>query len=138
MSNWRMVLTRMAYGDKQVTGMAEVRDALGAFRLALYTLELPWLDNQVRKSCIPYGIYRCRKRWSKKYGHHWEVLDVDGRVLILIHHGNYHHDTLGCILVGRSLKDLNRDGLLDTTDSVATMNELRAILPDEFELEIIP
>lgn len=138
MSNWKVTLTRMIYRAEQVKGMAEVRDALGKFRMAFYTLELPWMDNQVRRSCIPAGTYTCKRRQSQKYGHHWHVQDVEGRSLILIHHGNFNHETLGCILVGRDLVDLNGDGLLDTTASVATMNELRKLLPDEFELEIIP
>lgn len=138
MSKWKVMLVRAAYNDKQVKGMAEVRDAEGKFRFAFFTLELPWMDNERRRSCIPHGTYNCVRRTSQKYGHHWHVQDVEGRSLILIHHGNYHHETLGCILVGRELVDLNRDGLLDTTASVATMNELRRILPDTFELEIIP
>lgn len=137
MSNWKVMLVRAAYNDKQVKGMAEVRDGDGKFRFAFYTLELPWMDNAVRKSCIPHGTYECRRRNSPKYGHHWHVQDVEGRSLILIHHGNYNHETMGCILVGRDLVDLNGDGLLDTTASAATMNELRKLLPDSFQLEII-
>lgn len=137
MSNWKMTLVRMIYRKEQVKGQAEIRDHEGQFKFAFYTLELPWMDNAVRKSCIPAGNYTCRRRESQKYGHHWHVQDVEGRTLILIHHGNYHSDTLGCILVGRNLKDINGDGLLDTTDSIATMRQLRQMLPDTFELEII-
>ena len=101
------------------------------------TLELPWENNERRISCIPDGNYKCVKRVSKKYGHHWHVLDVENRSLILIHHGNYNRDTLGCILVGKEFKDINKDGLEDVTSSVSTMNKLRKLLPDEFELEIV-
>lgn len=138
MSNWKMTLTRMIYRIEQVKGMAEVRDPLGVFKFMFCTLELPWLDNAVRKSCIPFGIYRCKKRWSKTYGWHWEVLDVHGRSLILIHFGNFNFNTLGCILPGEEFKDLNGDGLLDITNSKKVMKQLLELLPDEFELEIIP
>jgi len=137
MNEWLITLTRMIYRAEQVKGMAEVRDDKGVFRFAFCTLELPWLDNAIRKSCIPAGVYYCVKRWSKKYGDHWLIQDVAGRTLILIHHGNYNSDTLGCILVGKEFKDINGDGLLDLTDSIATMNALRKIMPDKFKLEII-
>ena len=100
------------------------------------TLELPWRDNKKRISCIPDGSYKCVKRISKKYGHHWHILEVPNRSLILIHHGNYNKDTLGCILVGEDFVDINNDGLCDVTSSVTTMNRLRKILEDEFTIEI--
>lgn len=131
------MLVRMIHRPEQVKGMAEIRDAEGKFRFSFFTLELPWLDNAVRKSCIPKGTYTCEKWMSAKFGHCWQVMDVEGRSYILIHSGNYNTHTLGCILVGKNLVDLNGDGLLDTTESTATMNTLRALLPDKFELEII-
>lgn len=100
------------------------------------TLELPWRNNERRVSCVPDGTYQCIKRTSPKYGHHWHLQDVPNRSLILIHSGNYNHHTLGCILVGKEFKDMNKDGLEDVTASVATMNELRKLLTDKFELEI--
>lgn len=99
-------------------------------------LELPWLDNEVRKSCIPPGTYKCVKRWSKKYAQHWHVKDVQGRTLILIHAGNFYTHTLGCILVGVLAGDINGDGLEDISQSVKTMNWLRSNMPDEFDLVV--
>ena len=101
-----------------------------------YTLELPYLDNKRQVSCIPAGEYKCVKRVSPKYGHHWHVLDVEGRSLILIHLGNTAADTKGCILVGSGLKDINGDGAEDVINSKAVMDILRKTLPDEFTLEI--
>ena len=100
------------------------------------TLELPWLENQRRVSCIPKGTYKVVKRYSQKYKHHFHILDVENRDWILIHHGNYYTDILGCILVGKSHTDINGDGLLDVTSSVATMKILNDLLPDNFELVI--
>lgn len=45
--------------------------------------------------------------------------------------------TQGCVLVGKELKDINNDGLIDVTNSVATMTILNSLLPKNFELEII-
>lgn len=100
------------------------------------SLELPDLNNEVRKSRIPAGVYCCEKRYSPKYKWHYWVKDVDGRTWILIHIGNYKDDTTGCILLGQDYVDINSDGHLDVTASGQTMNLLRATAPDEFTLII--
>ena len=101
------------------------------------TLELAWKNNERQRSCIPKGTYKVRKRTSKKYAEHFHILNVPNRDFILLHHGNYHTDILGCILPGKGLADLNKDGRLDVTSSRQAMKELLAALPNNFELEII-
>jgi hypothetical protein len=101
------------------------------------TLELAWKNNERQRSCIPKGIYKVKKRTSAKYGEHFHILNVPNRDFILLHHGNYHTDILGCILPGKGLADLNKDGRLDVTSSRQAMKELLAALPNNFELEII-
>ena len=49
------------------------------------TIELPWLQNQRNVSCIPEGRYELRKRFIKKFGLHFLVVDVPDRSWILIH-----------------------------------------------------
>lgn len=100
------------------------------------TIELPWLDNNKRISCIPIGKYRVVRRYTAKHGNHFHVLNVPGRSYILIHNGNYFKDFLGCIGVGFNHSDLNFDGYLDVTSSKNKMRELINILPIEFELII--
>lgn len=95
-------------------------------------LELPWLDNQRQISCIPEGLYKVARRTSPRFGEHFHILDVPDRSFILIHHGNYTRDIQGCLLVGREHRDIDRDGIIDVTASVDTMNELREKLPGEF------
>ena len=80
---------------------------------SLPTLERQWLDNQVSVSCIPSGKYKLAKQaWGKYYsaykerwGHEFavQVADVPGRSGILIHAGNLHTDSTGCVLVGQTL-----------------------------------
>jgi hypothetical protein len=53
-----------------------------------YTIELPWMDNQPRISCIPEGTYALRKRYSPKFKEHLLVEGVAGRDVILIHPAN--------------------------------------------------
>jgi len=101
------------------------------------TLELAWKNNKKKVSCIPIGDYKVVKRWSRRFGHHFHILDVDNRDYILIHRGNFYSDILGCILVGDDLDEINGDGEIDVINSNNTMKELVKILPDEFDLKIV-
>ena len=89
-----------------------------------YSIELPYRQNQHNISCIPEGRYPLRKRFSEKLGWHFEVADVPGRDMILIHPAN---DALlelkGCIapvsfLVGEGKGD----------SSVAALTKLKRLL----------
>lgn len=64
------------------------------------TCEDVWRDNQRSISCIPKGTYKVVLHNSPKHGRCYHILDVPGRSEILIHAGNTHRDTEGCILVG--------------------------------------
>jgi len=64
------------------------------------TLEDKWRENEKMVSCIPTGVYRCVAHTSPKFGKCFKVLDVPNRSEILIHAGNTHKDTHGCILLG--------------------------------------
>lgn len=77
---------------------------------AFPTLEPQWQYNAKGKSCIPAGEYAMAMRGSpivaKTSGHEfksgWEVTGVPNRDLIMIHPGNWQHNSNGCILVGRA------------------------------------
>jgi hypothetical protein len=68
------------------------------------TLELPYLDNQRKISCIPTGQYKVKLRLPKESATrdylHLLVQDVPNRDYILFHIGNSAKDTRGCVLVG--------------------------------------
>ena len=62
------------------------------------TIELPWLNNQQRVSCIPEGSYVLRKRYNQKFKWHLALEAVKGRSGILIHPANdAKKELLGCI-----------------------------------------
>lgn len=62
------------------------------------TIELPWLNNQRRVSCIPEGSYVLRKRFTQKFKWHLALEAVKGRSGILIHPANdAQKELLGCI-----------------------------------------
>lgn len=100
------------------------------------TLELPDKGNQQSISCVPAGVYECFKRVSGRNGNVFELRNVVNRSFIQCHAGNFTSQIQGCILVGDSLKDINNDGIIDITNSKATLNKLLALLPDEFVLLI--
>jgi hypothetical protein len=64
------------------------------------TIEPPWVNNKVNKSCIPKGVYKFVRDHSGKY-QWWKILDVEGRTHIEIHEGYKPSHTQGCILMSR-------------------------------------
>lgn len=64
------------------------------------TLELPNRNNTPNNSCIPVGVYACKKVKSPKFGLTFEVTGVKVRSEILFHVGNTIADSKGCILIG--------------------------------------
>ena len=100
------------------------------------TLELADRNNQNSISRIPEGTYDVVKRTSPKFKDHFYVTKVKGRKWILIHSGNTHKNTRGCILVGSKLQDIDNDTYLDVINSKNTLAELRELLPESFQLHI--
>jgi hypothetical protein len=107
----------------------------------VFVLELPWKNNQRQVSCIPAGVFHVFPHISPSKGKCFKVYtpgqnDVDGRDEILIHIGNYKKNTLGCLLPGLGLSDIDSDGNVDVTDSAKALRKLFAIAPDGYELTI--
>ena len=72
--------------------------------VTLYTVERPWLNNQVNVSCIPEGVYQCIPRHYNRGGYDAvEVCDVPNRTHILAHVANTIRDVAGCIGIGFGL-----------------------------------
>ena len=87
-----LVLTR-TYFPEGTQGVLEWNGTI-----VCYTIELPWLGNQKRISCIPEGEYILQKRFSPKFKRHLHLINVSGRDLILIHPANdAKKELLGCI-----------------------------------------
>lgn len=98
----RITLDRLYQSSDCTLGVLSSNDGLLCF-----TLENPWLDNQVSISCIPEGHYTCKPHNGRKYQNTWEVTSVSGRSAILFHSGNVEKDTRGCILPGLTKGVLN-------------------------------
>jgi hypothetical protein len=106
------------------------------------TLELPWLDNARKRSCIPAGVYRCAVVQSPRFGRVYGVQRVPGRTHILIHAGNWagqipqrRTHVQGCILLGERMGSLSgqRAVLLSRP---AVRRFMAAMQGRPFELEV--
>jgi hypothetical protein len=129
---------KRTYKDNATIGVGTVYNPENFRVFEFVTLELPWTDNQRNISCIPEGDYLVRKMpptRKRKYDYFW-VQGVPGRTSILWHPGNYTRDILGCILPGESLTDLDKDGIIDVTNTTATLKILTALMPQKFKLTI--
>ena len=122
--------------EKERLGVGSVIDEMGNAVFTFCTLELPYKNNQRQISSIDLGKYRVRKRFSEKYGNHFELISVKNRDKILIHVANFVRELKGCIAVGSAHKDIDNDGTKDLINSRKTLNTLNAIMPYEFELII--
>lgn len=78
------------------------------YGLGLFTVERPWLGNQVNVSCIPGGRYRLERSYYNRGDYAcYEVMDVLGRTEIKFHIGNTIDDVQGCIAPGTSLGSIS-------------------------------
>jgi hypothetical protein len=97
--------------------------------LICYTIELPWLGNQRRISCIPEGEYFLQLRFSPKFKWHFLLMDVPGRDLILIHPANDAKlELLGCIAPVTA-----RTGIGKGSASRKALEKLKALTKKAFE-----
>jgi hypothetical protein len=101
----RVGLRRTAHSDQGTRGALILPE--GVF---CNTLELPWRENRVGRSCIPCGEYDVVVRRSPRFGDVYHVQHVPGRSWILTHSGNlagdvdkgYLSHVEGCILLGKN------------------------------------
>jgi len=104
----------------------------------LFVLELPWRNNQKRVSCIPAGIYTCRREPSSK-NKDWKeaffVLDVPGRSDIICGHiANKPEELLGCMAFGMYYDSY--DHIAKSTDAIYKWRDAMKEY-NEFELRIL-
>lgn len=92
----------------------------------ILTLEEAWRENKRSISCIPTGRYLCKPYSSPKYKNVWELQNVPNRSKILIHAGNTHLNTEGCILVGSQFEPVGT--VEGVQQSAAALDELRVLV----------
>jgi hypothetical protein len=124
------------YDTNETLGMLWVVDGIKLL-YRCKCLELAWVNNQQKVSCIPEGVYDVVKFNSQAKGKVFLLLNVPGREGIEIHAGNFLRDTLGCILPGNFFTNLDDDEIPDVAESQKAMDCLYDVLPDSFKLYII-
>ena len=100
------------------------------------TLEPEDKDNARNISCIPEGVYRCKRVNSPRYGNTFEITGVPDRTHILIHPGNVEDDSMGCVLQGKHFGFLrHKRAVLNSGQTFRTFL-LGVADQDAFELRI--
>lgn len=127
-------IKRVSHDDDGTYGVFLIDD-----KPVCVTLEEEWDSSKSKvtgsdKAIMP-GKYSVKAYSGTKFKNVFLLDKVPGRSAILIHNGNTEDNTAGCILVGKGYGDVN--GKTAITDSVMTLNHLRAVLPKSFDLEII-
>lgn len=127
----KLKLVRVSEFNEATLGVLCLND-----RPIAVTLEDKWRNNEKMVSCIPKGKYKVRRHMSPHFGECFKVMDVPNRSDILIHAGNTHKDTHGCILLGLMYGTVGVDAaILSSRAAVANfMSEMCKV--DEAELEI--
>ena len=140
---------RRTYKEKQTEGRLYVYNERNGVGYSCDTLELPWMDNQKRISCIPEGEYDVIKHVSPKFGECFWILNVPERSEILLHDkvnfvGSKNprtkkSDILGCVIPYETSMDIDGDGVRDIApkSSTVAMQKLLKILPNKFKLKIM-
>lgn len=113
-----------------------------------YTLENPWRLNTRSVSCIPEGVYPLAMRKSPvvkrttgdEFDFGWEITEVPDRDHIMIHPGNWTHNTDGCVLPGRSFHWHHEHGPMVTNsgDAFRQFMERMSGELDEYFIDIRP
>lgn len=109
--------------------------------IELPRIKIPYQINASSVDCILEGTYPAIHYYSPTKGLVFLLKNVPGRDSVEVHIGNYvtglQVDSHGCILPGSHFEDRNGDGFIDVVDSKKTMDELRALLPNNFNITIL-
>lgn len=128
-----VTINRITYTDQETFGTLVA--TRGKANFTCKTLELPWRNNQKGISCIPKGTYEVRySYWWSKFRYNYLLQNVKDRSGIFIHHGNYAYkkdgkpDIEGCILLGASYGDVNKDKVLDILSTSVTVKAFEGFM----------
>jgi len=133
----KALLIRTDEDNNQTLGVFVFESKEGK-KIKLFTMELPWKNNQRSISSIPKGVYKVITTMSPRFKKDmWLLLDVPGRDGIRIHSANYARELNGCIALGMSKSDIDGDGNIDIVSSKKAIDLAFEHLGESFELEII-
>jgi hypothetical protein len=131
-----ILIDRYSSEKEQTIGMFYLLDHNNSVIKEWHSMELPWLDNTKRVSCIPTGNYKSVIHYSPKFGKCLWLQDVPNRSEILIHAANFYYDLLGCIGIGKDLSHIDGDKYIDITSSRDSMKELLNLIGSQSVINI--
>lgn len=108
-----LTLTRAHRKPHETMGMLSID---GIDHDPIFTMELPWRDNQHAISCIPVGVYQVWPHISPTKGKCWQIMDVPGHDHILIHVANWASELKGCIALGLSAGMMDGEPAIMSSD----------------------
>lgn len=126
----KIIKLKRFYYEVGTLGIIEIGENL------IFTLELPYKNNERNVSCIDEGKYKLTRYNSNKFKDCFKVNDVKNRSDILIHSGNSLNNTRGCILVGCGI-NFNDDKALILSDSKKALYKLNKILMWSKDIELL-
>ncbi len=85
-----------------VFGKGRAINSLGGL-FEFYVLQRPPVGDHPYIGC---GSWRVRWLWHEIHGWCFQLLDVQGRTVILIHAANWFQELLGCLAFGASITDV--------------------------------
>lgn len=123
-----------------------------------HTMERPWIPDPLGgiagkkyESCIPYGTYRVEHWDSVKFGKVFILSnpllgvyrlpsdvpkgqEATTRTLCLIHAGNYVHDVIGCVAVGKGRLKSGKAWMI--VNSREALNEVRTLVGTRIDVTL--
>lgn len=138
----KFVLNRIENNDVCTVGELNVYDNNDELIFNCVTLENPEIGCTPNMDlAVPFGLYNVTDRWSNRFSPrfnhnvlHIHNEEVPYKRYILLHNGNYSKDTLGCILLGKTIARDENGKAVAISNSVATMKNFYNII-DRYELK---
>ena len=122
----------------QTLGSCKILNEQNMPIFASLSLERGWRNNEQNVSCIPLGEYEVVLEYSNKFKKElWEIKGVDGRSETKFHSLNFWRDSNGCVGLGLKTADMDGDGYLDITNSIATMRRFHEAIEGFDEVKLI-
>lgn len=133
-----IVITRDWQDKNQTLGKCVIYDENNKPLFSALSLERGWRNNENNVSCVPLGTYTAVFEYSPRFKQNlWELKNVPNRSECKFHSANYWYQLNGCIALGKTLKDINKDGYNDVTSSRATMKAFHKILENETRVDVV-
>ena len=133
----KVIITRFYQENNLTIGRLLVIEGFSIL-FECYTLERGWKNNSKNISRIPASNYKCVYEYSNKFNTKlYEIKGVKNRSECKFHGANYWHQLSGCIALGEKTKHIDKDGYIDVTNSVKSLDRFEDILNGMIEFDLL-